>query len=298
MQVQQLGNITIHKVVEMPSVAMPASSLMPNVTPEILADGRTWLGADFIKPDEDIVYIGFHSFVVKTPRHNILVDTCCGNHKQRPTILIWHMLDTPYLEELAKIGMQPEDIDIVLCTHLHADHVGWNTRLIDGRWVPTFPNARYVMGRFEYDYWAKVHASNPPVPINRGSFTDSVLPVVESGQAMMVPDDFRVDVELGEGVWLESSPGHSPGHVCVHVQAGGRHCLLTGDAIHHPVQFTHPDVAIAADYDRAQAAATRRRLFHSYAETDTLLLTPHFPEPTGGWITRHGDGFRFRFLQP
>jgi glyoxylase-like metal-dependent hydrolase (beta-lactamase superfamily II) len=297
MRVQRVGNIEIHKVTELPAVAMQATALMPNITPDILADGRTWLGRNFIEPDTDVVYLSFHSYVLKTPRHSILVDTCCGNDKSRESMPVWHKLNTPYLEELAAVGMRPEDIDIVLCTHLHADHVGWNTRLVDGRWVPTFPNARYVIGKHEYDYWQKLHASNPPTPVNRGSFVDSVLPVVERGLAMMVASDFCVDVELGDGVWLEGSPGHSAGHVCVHVKGGGQHVLLSGDAIHHPVQMTHPHVSIAADYNRAQATETRRNLLQRYADTATLLLTAHFPEPTAGHITRYGDNYRFKFLE-
>jgi glyoxylase-like metal-dependent hydrolase (beta-lactamase superfamily II) len=295
MKTQKFGAIEIAKVVELPGLAMQATSLMPNLTPEILADGRTWLGPEFIDPKAEVVFLSFHSYVVKTPRHTILVDTCCGNHKSRESMPAWHLLDTPYLGELAALSLRPEDIDVVLCTHLHADHVGWNTKLLDGKWVPTFPNARYIMGQQEYQHWHRLHSENPPMPVNRGSFADSVLPVVESGQAIMVPSDFQVDVELGEGVWLEASPGHSPGHVSVHVTGGGRHALLSGDAIHHPVQLTHPHLSIAADFDRAQAVATRRDILERYADTSTVLLTAHFPEPTVGRIVRYRDSFRFRF---
>jgi glyoxylase-like metal-dependent hydrolase (beta-lactamase superfamily II) len=296
MKTQKLGAIEISKVVEIPSLALQATWLMPDITPDILADGRTWLGPEFIDPTAEVVHLSFHSFVVKTPRHNIPVDTCCGNDKQRPSMPAWHLLNTPYLRELAALSLQPEDIDIVLCTHLHADHVGWNTRLIDGRWVPTFPNARYIMSAVEYAHWHKLHAANPPEPVTRGAFADSVLPVVEHGQAMMVASDFLVDVELGEGVWLEPSPGHSPGHVCVHVKGGGHHALLCGDAIHHPVQMTHPHLSIGADFDRAQAIATRRNIMERYADTETLLLTDHFVSPTACHIVSHRDNFRMRLL--
>jgi glyoxylase-like metal-dependent hydrolase (beta-lactamase superfamily II) len=295
MKMQKLGAIEISKVTELPGLAMQATSLMPDITADILAEGRTWLGPQFIDPAAEIVYLSFHSYVVKTPRHNILVDTCCGNDKPRQSMPAWHMLNTPYLQELAALSLRPEDIDIVLCTHLHADHVGWNTRLIDGRWVPTFPNARYIMGKHEYEHWHRLHAANPPTPVNRGSFADSVLPVVERGQAMIVASDFCVDIELGEGVWLEPSPGHSPGHVCVHVTGGGEHALLAGDAIHHPLQLTHPNLSIAADFDRAQAEATRRHMLERCADTPTLLLTAHFPSPTVGRVIRHKDSFRFKF---
>src|SRR5690606_21643364 len=248
MQIQHLGPIEIHKVTELPGVPMRAGTLLPGVTDDMLADGRQWLPANFIHPEEEIVYLSFHSYVVKTPRHNILVDACCGNQKQRESMPAWHMLDTPYLAELAATGLRPEDIDIVLCTHLHADHVGWNTRLVDGRWVPTFPNARYIMGRHEFEHWQKLHESGPAAPVNRGAHADGVLPVVEVGQAVMVPSVFVADIELGAGVWLEASPGHSPGHCSVHVKAGGRHALLSGDASHHPLQLKHPHLPVAADF--------------------------------------------------
>jgi glyoxylase-like metal-dependent hydrolase (beta-lactamase superfamily II) len=295
MKTQKLGAIEISKIVELPGLAMPATSLIPNVTPELLAEGRTWLGPQFIERDAEVVFLSFHSYLVKTPRHNILIDTCCGNHKSRESMPAWHMLNTPFLDDLAALSMRPEDIDVVLCTHLHADHVGWNTKLLNGRWVPTFPNARYIMGQQEYDHWHRLYASNPPTPVTRGAFADSVLPVVESGQAVMVPSDFRVEAELGEGVWLEPSPGHSPGHVSVHVMGGGHHCLLTGDAIHHPLQMTHPHLSIAADFDRAQAVATRRDILQRYADTPTLLLTAHFPDPTACHIVKYRDAFRMEF---
>lgn len=295
MQVQHLGPIEIHKVTELPGLAMRADALMPEVTHENLVDGRRWLGPNFIHPTDAIVYLSFHSFVVKTPRHNILVDACCGNDKPRESMPDWHMLDTPFIKELAAVGLHPDDIDIVLCTHLHADHVGWNTRLINGRWVPTFPNAKYIMGKQEFDHWQALHESNPAAPVNRGAHADSVLPVVESGQALMVPSDFVVDMELGEGVWMEPSPGHSPAHMSVHVKAGGKHALLCGDAIHHPLQIKHPSLSVAADYDRAQAQTTRRKILDDYADTASLLLTAHFPTPTSGRIIRQEDTFGFSF---
>src|SRR5690606_33454946 len=196
MQIQHLGPIEIHKVTELPGVPMRAGTLLPGVTDDMLADGRQWLPANFIHPEEEIVYLSFHSYVVKTPRHNILVDACCGNQKQRESMPAWHMLDTPYLAELAATGLRPEDIDIVLCTHLHADHVGWNTRLVDGRWVPTFPNARYIMAETEYQHLREQLRQHGP-DVFHGCYADSVLPVVESGQAEMVSTSHRV----GAGIY-------------------------------------------------------------------------------------------------
>lgn len=295
---EKLGTIEIHKVTEIPGLGTPATALLANVTPDILARGRAWLGPDFIHPSDEVLYLSFHSFVVRTGRHNILVDTCCGNCKQRLSKPEWHQLDTPYLSELARTGLQPEDIDIVICTHLHADHVGWNTRLVDGEWVPTFPNARYLFSRRDFEHWQALHESNPPAPVNRGAHADSVLPIVERGLAELVEGGHIVEGVVGDGIWLEASPGHSPGHVSVNVAGGGRHALLCGDAIHHPLQLPHPDLYLGVDFDRVQSEATRRAMLERLAGTDTLLLTAHFPAPTAGYVTREGDGFGFRFVEP
>jgi glyoxylase-like metal-dependent hydrolase (beta-lactamase superfamily II) len=292
---EKLGTIEIRKVTELPGLAMPATSLLPSVTPDILAEGRAWLGPAFIHPDEETVYLSFHSYLVKTGRHNILVDTCCGNCKNRLSMPGWHQLNTPYLGELARAGVRPEEIDIVVCTHLHADHVGWNTQLVDGVWVPTFPNARYLFGRQDFEHWQALYESNPPNPVNRGAHEDSVLPIVERGMADLVENDHVVMGRLGDGIWLEPSPGHSPGHVSVNIAGGGRYALLCGDAIHHPLQLTHPYLRIAADFDSAQAEATRRAMLERLADSDSLLLTAHFPTPTSGRVIRQGDAFGFRF---
>mgnify|MGYP001074138698 CR=1 FL=1 len=292
---EKLGAIEIHKVTELPGLAMAATALLPSVTPDILTEGRSWLGPAFIHPSDAVVYLSFHSFLVRTGRHNILVDTCCGNCKQRLSMPGWHNLDTPYLQELARTGLTPEDIDIVICTHLHADHVGWNTQLVDGRWVPTFPNARYIFGRRDFEHWQALYESNPPNPVNRGAHEDSVRPIVERGMAELVESDFVVEGEPGDGIWLEPSPGHSPGHFSVNVAGGGRHALLCGDVIHHPLQLTHPHLRIAADFDSAQAEASRRAMLERLADSDSLLLTAHFAAPTAGRVIRQGKAFGFRF---
>lgn len=295
MKAQELGVTRIDKVTEIARLAVAPSFLFGNVTPEILARHRARLGPRLIEPGTDRLLLSFHSYLIRTPHHTILVDTCNGNHKHRPSMPAWHMLDTPYLANLARLGVAPEDVDYVMCTHLHADHVGWNTRLADGQWVPTFPNARYVMARTEFEHYEAAHRRDPGAEINRGSFADSVLPIVAHGQVDLVESTHVIDRHLEDGIWLEPAPGHSPGNVNVHVHGGGRHALMCGDVIHHPIQFAEPDLANPADSDKAEALRTRLALMRRYADTDTVLLPGHFVAPTAGWIESQGDRFRFRF---
>jgi len=291
------GAMTLETVSEVERVPTDLDWMFPEAPRDWVARNRDWLDERVLEPGSGRIVITIQSYVVRIRGRTILVDTCIGNHKERPTLAWMHRLDTAYLENLAAIGLRPEDIDVVLCTHLHADHVGWNTRLVDGRWVPTFPKARYVMGKAEFDAFERMHLNRPKEAVARGAFADSVLPVVASGQADFVDAAHVVERELDFGVWLESMPGHTPGHVGVHVRGPNGHALLTGDAIHHPVQFTAPEVVMVSDADRVQAAATRRRLAESHADTDTIILASHFPLPTAGRIVRHRDHFRFRWLE-
>jgi glyoxylase-like metal-dependent hydrolase (beta-lactamase superfamily II) len=296
LNVQKVGSAEIHKVDEIARMALEAKWLFPSIDEEVIAANREELGAQLVEPGSTRLYMSFHSYVIRTRHHTILVDACNGNHKSRPSMPAWNDLDTPYLANLAAIGVRPEDIDIVLCTHLHADHVGWNTRLENGHWVPTFPRARYLMARVEYEYLLNQKRSNPDTPVNRGSFDDSVLPVVEHGCADMVELDHVVERELGQDVWLSPACGHTPGHVFVNVGEHGRErAVFTGDVIHHPVQFVDPRIANLADFDPQQAYETRLGLMRRYADTDTLVMTGHFPSPTAGRIVSRGDRFRFAF---
>ncbi|MGH7101937.1 MAG: MBL fold metallo-hydrolase [Acetobacteraceae bacterium] len=295
MRVQQIGANRIEKVPEIGRLAVEPSFLFGNITPEIIARHRDWLGPRLVEPGTDRLLLSFHSYLIRTAHHTILVDTCNGNHKNRPSMPAWHMLDTAYLADLRRLGVAPEDVDFVMCTHLHADHVGWNTRLSGGRWVPTFPRARYLMARTEFEHFNALHQADPESPVNRGSFADSVLPVAEHGQVDLVESSHAIERHLEDGVWLESAPGHSPGNVNVHVKGGGRHAVLSGDVIHHPIQFAEPALANPADIDKALALRTRLTLMRRYADTATVVLTGHFPAPTAGWIRSQGERFRFHF---
>jgi glyoxylase-like metal-dependent hydrolase (beta-lactamase superfamily II) len=184
---------------------------------------------------------------------------------------------------LAALGLSVADIDVVMCTHLHPDHVGWNTRLEDGRWVPTFPNARYLFSEVEFAHWTAQHAKEP-VP----AFADSVLPVVAADRAELV----RSDHAVGDHVRLLPTPGHTPGHSAVLVGKAADAAVLTGDLIHSPLQARYPELSMRFDFDRDLAATTRRAFLERFCDTRTLCCTAHFPSPSVGRLTRWGDGFR------
>jgi len=295
MKPKRIGAIEITKVAEIERMALDPNFLFGNVTPEIIAAQRGWLGPRLVEAGSDRLILSFHSYVIRTPHHTILVDTCNGNHKRRPSMMAWDNLDLPYLANLAAAGVKPEDVDFVMCTHLHTDHVGWNTQLVGGRWVPTFPRAKYLFAKTEFDHFNRIHQSNPAQPVNRGSFIDSVLPVVEHGQAVMVDMRHVVEGQTGDGIWLVPAPGHTPGHVQVRVGAKDGLAVLSGDIIHHPIQLAEPTLSNPADVDPAQAVETKLALMNECADGDIALLTGHFPEPTAGRVVRHGDRFRFRF---
>jgi glyoxylase-like metal-dependent hydrolase (beta-lactamase superfamily II) len=297
MKTQTFGDIAVHKFAEIERMPVEAKWLLGNITPEILAANRGWLGPNLIEPETDKLILSFHSYVIQTPTLNILIDTCNGNDKPRPSMPAWHMMNSPYLARLKALGLAPEDIDIVMCTHLHTDHVGWNTRLENGRWVPTFPKARYIMSRAEYAYFDALHREDPSRPLNRGSFIDSVLPVVEHGRAMMVDVGDTVDAALTDRLWLESAVGHSPAGFNIFLKGGGRQACFCGDVMHHAIQCAVPELCSPADYDNALGVASRRALLEQCADTDTVMLTGHFPEPTAGRVVSHGDTFRFRFQE-
>ena len=191
-----------------------------------------------------------------------------------------------YLKRLAETGVRPQDVDYVMCTHMHTDHVGWNTRLENGRWVPTFPNARYVMSEKEWTYWSAFHNGTP-----QNQIADSVIPIVESGRAQMVKNDFAID----EDVWFESTPGHTPDHVSVRIASRGAQAVISGDLIHSPVQCLETEWVPRPDFDPPQAAATRRAFLERYCERDVLVCASHFPSPSFGHVIREGNGFWFTY---
>ena len=279
-----IGDLTIHRIIEQETTFLPpALELFPALTADLLAENRQWMRQAGALDAEDILILCFLSYVVKTPHHTILIDSCIGNDKPRPLRPKWNMkTDETYMRALASAGFSVEDVDFVMCTHLHVDHVGWNTRLEAGRWVPTFPNARYIFGKTEFDYWAEQNANSPVPPI-----VDSVLPVVEARQAEIVGNDY----EIGDHVRILPTPGHTPGHVAFTLGRGKDDAVFSGDLMHSPLQTRYPELSIKFDVDQAQAAITRRNFLERYCDTDTLCCTAHFPSPSTGKIRRLGDGF-------
>jgi glyoxylase-like metal-dependent hydrolase (beta-lactamase superfamily II) len=278
-----VGDLTIHRVIEQETTFLPALDMLPALTGELLAENRSWLRQANALDDDDVLILCFQSYVVKTPHHTILIDSCIGNDKPRPHRPKWHMkTDDTYLRALAAAGVSVADIDVVMCTHLHVDHVGWNTRLDNGRWVPTFPNARYVFAKAEYDYWAAQNAKSEVPP-----FADSVLPVVEAKRADIVADDFSI----GDHARILPTPGHTPGHVAIAFGRSRDDAVFVGDAMHSPLQTRYPELSMKFDIDPVAAAKTRRSLLERLCDTGTLCCTAHFPSPSAGRIKRRGDGF-------
>ena len=277
------GDLTIHRIIEQEVPFFPALELLPDLTPERLAENRAWLKKARAIDDNDVLILCFQSYIVKTPHHTILIDSCIGNDKQRPARPNWHQkTDDNYMRALKAAGFSVSDIDYVMCTHLHVDHVGWNTRMENGRWVPTFPKARYVFGKSEYDYWHEQNAKAEVPP-----FVDSVLPVVEAKKAEIVHNDFSI----GDHARILPTPGHTPGHVAFAFGKGKDDAIFAGDLMHTPLQTHYPELSPKFDVDPAQAAVTRRNFLERYCDTDTLCCTAHFPSPSSGKILRRGDGF-------
>jgi glyoxylase-like metal-dependent hydrolase (beta-lactamase superfamily II) len=252
---------------------------------------RPWLEPGLLDPATGWLVIAFHSFLIRSRGKTILVDTCGGNDKPRPQKPRYHMNRWPYLENLHRAGAAVGDIDFVVCTHLHVDHVGWNTRLVDGRWVPTFPCAKYLFARTEWEYWREQYRR--PEFTDDPYYLDSLLPVLEAGQAELVEGDYR----FTEEVWLDPAPGHTPGHVCVHVRSAGRECVMSGDLMHHPVQCAEPDWSSCFCVSPEHSRRTRRAFLQRYEESPVVILPAHFPTPTAGTIKRSGSAWRFQFAE-
>ena len=289
----KLGELEIHRAIESEVPIFDTFSFFPDATKEVVEANKDWLMPRYIDPITIEVILCIQSYVIKTSHHTILVDTCVGNHKSRPARPSWHMQNSPFIEELAGVGVQPEEVDFVLCTHLHVDHVGWNTKLLDGRWVPTFPNAKYIFSRNEFELWAARYEKGETVPVPL-VYEDSVLPIVEAGQAIIVEDTHQID----DGMWLEPAPGHTPGHVMLNLKSGEETALMSGDVIHHPLQLIRPDWSSRACEDPHLSAVSRTKMLERVADTNTLLCPAHFGSPTMGHVISHAtDGFRYRLIE-
>ncbi len=285
----QIGDVRVDRIVEFQQPLLPASTLYPTSSEEALQRHRHWLEPKLMEPGTGLLVVSFHSFLIRSKGIKILVDTCSGNDRHRPKKLRYHMKQWPYLESLAATGITPEQVDYVLCTHLHVDHVGWNTRLVDGRWVPTFPNAKYLFARAEWSYW-EAHYKKEAF-VDDPYYVDTLLPIIDSRLAEFVQSDYRINDE----VWLDPTPGHTPGHVCVHVRSRGQECVMSGDLMHHAIQCAEPDWSSCFCVDPEHSRRTRREFLARYEGTPVRIMPAHFPTPTAGTVVRAGDAWRFRF---
>lgn len=288
-----IGRMKVRKLFEMES-GPPMSLIVPGVTADHLARLSEWHRDDTIgaTPEQSAFMMSMHSYVVELDGLTVLIDACNGNHKSRTIPDVDHA-DTAYLANLAALGLTTDDIDIVLCTHLHFDHVGWNTRLENGRWVPTFANARYLFSRRDFEHFGEHEIEEDHIR----AFRDSVLPVYEAGRAELIDADIAIHREIGDGIWIEPAFGHSPGNVSVLAQAGGEQAIFWGDVVHHPVQLIAPDLAMSFDGDPELARAVRRRTLECAADQDQLCFPAHFRDPSAGRVQRDGDVFRYRFIE-
>ena len=261
----KVGKVKITKVVELETVGS-TRFILPLATNEEIQK-LPWLIPHFAT-EEGRLKMSIHSLVLEDGKRRIVVDTGLGNDKQGRNVPTWNDRKGPFLETLTAAGFAPDSIDTVLCTHLHVDHVGWNTKLAGGKWVPTFANARYLFGKTEYEHW-RDHSVEPA---HIAVFNDSVKPIMDAGKADLIASD----AEITDEITMIPTPGHSPGHMSIHIRSDGEEGLLTGDVAHHPCQMAHLDWSSTADSDPAKSPDTRRELFSRFADKPVLVIGGHY----------------------
>ena len=288
MQDRMIGDAHVTRVEEIAGPGFPAAQFFPEFDAGIFKAQEHWLAPSYYSPDTGRLVRSIHSWVIRMNGLTILVDTCCGNHKPRPGMPGFNMLNTDYLDRLRAAGVQPEDIDLVLCTHLHVDHVGWNTRLENGKWVPTFPKAKYVMSRGDHAFWEAAAKKPETEEYERNTYNDSVLPIVEAGLAEMVDGQH----DLGRGLMINPSPGHTPGHVHITLESKGKRALFSGDALHNPVQVPLWQWNSRFCEDTTVARQSRNKILSHCAHEHALLMPAHFGSPHAAFIKAKGDDFQ------
>jgi glyoxylase-like metal-dependent hydrolase (beta-lactamase superfamily II) len=287
----KIGGATVTRIEESYAPIFDATKFFPDWRPNVVDEHRDWMVPDHYDPTSGFLKFSVHSWLIKLGGRAILIDTCVGNHKPRPTLPMWHLMETRYLERMAEAGIRPEQIDMVMCTHLHVDHVGWNTRLDNGRWVPTFANARYVFSQEDYDHYLAGHLDPEKGPTSHGSFRDSVLPVVEAGLAQMVSGAHAIDEHLS----IDPAPGHTPGSIAISLASHGQRALFCGDVLHHAMQVFHPDWNSFFCADPVNARKSRRKVLEDCAGSGALLMPAHFGAPFLCHIDERGSRFTPRF---
>ena len=281
----RIGEVEVARIVEVNAFEDNISMLLKDETAEYVRR-QTWLQPHFATP-EGLMIISFQAFVLRSRGKSVMIDTCIGADRKREYDVFCN-LQTTFLEDLALAGFPSASIDAVLCTHLHFDHVGWNTRLVDGRWVPTFPQARYLFGKQEFDHWTKLRETGGYHNVEH--LHDSIDPVIEAGLVEFITPDYQVTDEVS----LFPTPGHTPGHVSVLIRSGGQQAVITGDMMHHPIQLIDPMRYGNFDMDQAQGARTRQAFVDRFGDSDVMIIGSHFSDPTSGWIERNGKGWKLR----
>ncbi|GAB3644530.1 MBL fold metallo-hydrolase [Glycomyces tarimensis] len=291
-----LGDVTVTRVTEyFGSVEMPPAVFFPESPEGAWREHEHWLAPDFLDPDADVCMSAVQTWLLRSEGKTILIDTGVGNHKERPYAPVWSRLNTDFLANLARAGVEPDDVDLVINTHLHIDHVGWNTYLDDRTWVPTFPNATYLMPRADFDFWNPANGHAPRLGRgNQNVFEDSVAPVHEAGLTRLWEDGHRIDANLT----LEPAPGHTPGSAVVALESGGDRALFVGDLVHTAFQFVEPETNSCFCEAPAEARSTRRRLLERAADTNALVIPAHLGGHGGAEVVREGDRFAIKSWAP
>jgi glyoxylase-like metal-dependent hydrolase (beta-lactamase superfamily II) len=279
----KIGNVEVARIVEVNNWEDDIAMLLPDGKAEYVQK-FPWLVPHFATPAGKML-ISFQCFVLRSRDKTVMIDTCIGNDRQREFPVFCNM-QTTFLEDLAVAGFPPATVNTVMCSHLHFDHVGWNTRKVNGKWVPTFPQARYLFGKQEYEHWQ--HLRDTGGYHDLAHFEDSIDPIIEAKLHEFIGTDYRITDE----VWLEPTPGHTPGHVSVHIRSRGEEAVITCDMMHHPIQLADPDMHGNFDMDKEQGARTRRAFVERYADRKVMIIGTHFCDPTSGWIVRDGAAWK------
>jgi glyoxylase-like metal-dependent hydrolase (beta-lactamase superfamily II) len=282
MSLIKVGAAEIRSALEMQLEGRPIAWL--GADPALIEANRDWLAPWFLE-DGDTWSLNFRTWILKVDGKVVVVDPCTGNGRPHP-LPMFDRLDEPFIERFRATGVAPEDVDYVFCTHMHHDHCGWNTQLRDGRWVPTFPNARYLFVRREYDRWDPNGADYRSVDYNEGVYERSILPIVEAGLADLVMERHRVSPSLE----IEPAHGHTLGHAMLRLASEAEEACFSGDCFHHPLQLVDPDLQFGDCDDVGEARATRRRLVALGLERDALIIPAHLPTPHAGRVRRRDDG--------
>lgn len=291
LSVARIGGYTVTRIEEMLTPGFKPEFLFPDFDAQVLQSHPQLKQPGFWHEGSARLMSSMHSWLLQSDRHTILIDTGCGNQKERarPLFERFHQLEHPYLDRLRAAGVAPEDVTLVINTHLHVDHVGWNTRLQNGQWVPTFPRARYVWGASEWAHWGEQGQGAALLPENLPVIDDSVRPIWEAGLSEMADDHST----LLPGLSLQRLPGHTAGQMMVVLDDGQQCAVFAGDALHQPMQVYRPDWNSRFCEDPQTARSSRRYLLEFCAERQALLFPAHFGAPHAGQIQRRGADFAF-----